>query len=102
MSCLSTIREATTEDLPEICELVGHDDIELANPGHHHVLVLDTETDGICAVALVTIDGDRGHLTELAIADHCIGQGIEDRLIGVVEALCTAFGASTLDVPHAA
>jgi N-acetylglutamate synthase-like GNAT family acetyltransferase len=102
MSCLSNIREATPEDLPQIRVLLGCSTVDLTDPGHHHALVLDDDSGHICAIALVTIADNRGHLERLAIADQCAGEGIEDRMIAVVEALCTAFGASTIDVPYAA
>jgi N-acetylglutamate synthase-like GNAT family acetyltransferase len=63
-----------------------------------HLLVLDAPEGGIAACALLVIDGKRGHLVRLAVAEPFAGSGVEDRMIGVAEAMCTAFGASTLDV----
>lgn len=68
-------------------------------PGRRHLLVLDAPDGGLAAAALVDIDGDRGHLGMLAVAKKFEGCGLEDRMIGVAEALCSAFGARTLDVP---
>lgn len=104
-----TIREATEEDLGAIERLVrtqpdgaDHCCEQLAQPRHagrRHLLVLDAPDGGVAASALVQIEGHRGHLVMLAVAKRFEGRGLEDRLIGVAEALCTAFGADTLDVP---
>ncbi len=69
--------------------------------GRRHLLILDAPDGGLAAAALVDIDvdGHRGHLVMLAVAQGFEGHGLEDRLIGVSEALCKAFGADTLDVP---
>lgn len=75
---------------------------EIALPrasGRRHLLVLDASEGGLAAAALVDIDGLRGHLVMLAVAQDFEGRGLEDRMIGVAEALCKAFGADTLDVP---
>jgi N-acetylglutamate synthase-like GNAT family acetyltransferase len=104
-----TIREATTDDLDAVERLLRAqpsgfalrpDDIALPRAsGRRHLLVLDAPGEGLAAAALVDIEGSRGHLVMLAVARGCEGHGVEDRLIGVAEALCKAFGADTLDVP---
>lgn len=103
------IREATTDDLDAVQQLLraqpsGYslrsEVIELPRAsGRRHLLVLDAPHGGLAAAALIDIDGVRGHLVMLAVAQGFEGNGLEDRLIGVAEALCKAFGADTLDVP---
>ncbi len=71
-------------------------------PGRRYVLVLDAPDGSIAAAAGLTIDHGRGHLGFLAISPRCEGERIEDRMIGVAEALGRAFGCETLDVKRAA
>jgi N-acetylglutamate synthase-like GNAT family acetyltransferase len=104
-----TIREATEDDLAAIeqlvraqpgarCERAGP--IALGrSPGRRHLLVLDAPRGGLAAAALLEIDGARGHLAMLAVAQQFEDCGLEDRLIGVAEALCRAFGVHAIDVP---
>lgn len=104
-----TIREATDEDLDAVDRLLRtqpagparrYEQIALPRvPGQRHLLVLDAPDGELAAAALVNIEGHRGHLVMLAVARPFEGCGLEDRLIGVAEALCSAFGADTLDVP---
>ena len=106
----STIREATPEDLDAIQRLLGTqpagsrrpEQVALDQaPGRRHFLVLDPPDGGpgLAAAAVLQIEGHRGHLVMLAVAKQFEGCGLEDRMIGVAEALCSAFGADTLDVP---
>lgn len=97
-----TIRLATPEDLPRIQELVTGDVDLRTIPAHRYLLVLDDEHGELAATASVTLEDGRGHLGFLAIAPGSEGEHLEDRMIGVAEALCTAFGCHTLDVEHAA
>lgn len=98
----NTIRLATPEDLPRIRDLVaGVHDLRVI-PGHRYLLVLDGEDGSLAAAASVTLDDGRGHLGFLAIAPGAEGERLEDRMIGVAEALCSAFGCDTLDVRRAA
>jgi N-acetylglutamate synthase-like GNAT family acetyltransferase len=105
MSGNPTVREATTEDLPAIAELLGtrapgSGPLTVGRePGRRHLLVLDAPDGGLAAAALVTIEGQRGHLAMLAVARRFDGAGLHERMIGVAEALCRAFGADALDVP---
>jgi ribosomal protein S18 acetylase RimI-like enzyme len=104
-----TIREATAADLDAVEQLLRAQPSgfasrpeEVALPraaGRRHLLILDAPDGGLAAAALVDIDGHRGHLVMLAVAQGSEGHGLEDRMIGVAEALCKAFGADTLDVP---
>lgn len=106
-----TIREATADDLDAVEQLLRTQPSgftarseEVALPrasGRRHLLILDAPDGGLAAAALVDIDVDfhRGHLVMLAVAQGFEGHGLEDRMIGVSEALCKAFGADTLDVP---
>ncbi len=98
----STIRLATSEDLPKIRTLVSGDHDLRVIPGHRYLLVLDSEGGTLAAAASVTIDDERGHLGFVAIAPGFEGEHLEDRMIGVAEALCSAFGCDTLDVRRAA
>jgi N-acetylglutamate synthase-like GNAT family acetyltransferase len=104
------IREATNEDLEPIERLLraqGPSGVprrpeQLALPrvpGQRHLLVIDAPDGGLAGAALLCIEGHRGHLVMLAVARRFEGRGLEDRLIAVSEALCSAFGADTLDVP---
>ena len=106
-----TIRLATDADLPALRKLapaakeLGP---RLATiPGRRYTLVLDAP-DGdegpghdIAAAAVLELDARRGHLVLLAIAERFHGDGLENRLIGVAEAMCSAFHCDTLDVPAA-
>ena len=102
----STIRTATRDDLPAIERLLAAQPTarrqtaqSLASPQPgHHLLVLDGPNGGLAACALLALEGDRGHLMLLAIARPFEGTGLEDRMIGVIEAMCAAFGAHTLEV----
>jgi len=67
--------------------------------GRRHLLVLDTPEGGLAGAAVLVIEGDRGHLSLLTIAPELVGHGLEDRFIGVIEAMCKAFGAKGLDIP---
>lgn len=71
-------------------------------PAHRYLLVLDGEHGELAAAASVILDKGRGHLGFLAIAPGSEGEHLEDRMIGVAEALCSAFGCDTLDVRRAA
>ncbi|HSN26162.1 MAG TPA: hypothetical protein VLT45_07745 [Kofleriaceae bacterium] len=71
-------------------------------PAHRYLLVLDNEDGSLAAAASVTLQDGRGHLGFLAIAPGSEGEHLEDRMIGVAEALCSAFGCDTLDVRRAA
>lgn len=96
----STIRLASAADGPRIRRLVPTEDLSTV-PGHRFVLVLDAPNGQLAAAAVVTLEHSRGHLGLLAIAPECEGEHIEDRMIGVAEALCSAYGCDTLDVPRA-
>jgi len=90
------------EDLPRIRQLVGGNLDLRVIPGRRYILVLDGEHGALAAAACVTLDDGRGHLGFLAIAPSYEGEHLEDRMIGVAEALCSAFGCETLDVRRAA
>ncbi len=67
--------------------------------GHRHVLVLDAPSGGLAGAAVFVLDDACAHLTLLAIDTPYQGSGLEDRFIGVIEAMCKAFGAKCLDIP---
>jgi hypothetical protein len=104
-----TIREATAEDEAAVEQLFRKQPTAFCGstdqlrhprvPGARHLLVLDAPRGGLAAAALVTIDGRRGHLALLAVDHEFEGAHLEDRMIGVAEALCRAYDADTLDVP---
>jgi N-acetylglutamate synthase-like GNAT family acetyltransferase len=98
------LRSATNDDLPAIEELLadhpGHGKVQRPDAPDHHVVVLDAPDGGLAACAELVIEGRVGRLTMLAVADRFQGQGVEDRVIGVLEAMCTAFGARRLEVLH--
>lgn len=68
-------------------------------PGRQHLLVLDAPNGGLAGAAVFTLDGERGHLALLSISRDLEGNGLEDRFIAVIEAMCKAFGAKCLDIP---
>ena len=99
-----TIRSAADDDLPRAIVLLRDHgltvprDLDPHHPGRH-VLVLDSAGE-LLAVAVLQIAAGHGHLVALATA-HA-DRALEDRMIGVAEALCDAFGAD-LDIgAHAA
>ena len=97
-----TIRTGSVNDVPALETLLGRrvDASQLRTVrGQRHLLVLDAPDGGLAAAAMLVLEGTRGHLALLAIAPRFEGQGLEDRMIAVVEAVATAFGAETLDVP---
>ena len=96
----STIRVATPNDALRIRALVPGDQTLSTIPGHRYVLVLDAADGRLAATEAFTIEGERGHLCFLAIAPEFEGERLEDRMIAVAEALCSAFGCETLDVPR--
>jgi ribosomal protein S18 acetylase RimI-like enzyme len=96
---MHTVRLATPEDYPRIRALAGDQEVSRAT-GHRFVLVLDDGAGGLAAAAAVTLDKGRGHLGFLAIAPGFEGERLEDRMIGIAEAMCEAFGCATLDVPR--
>lgn len=71
----------------------------VAIPGRRHVLVLDAPSGGLAGAAVFVLDGACAHLTLLSIGTEYQGHGLEDRFIGVIEAMCKAFGAKCLDIP---
>lgn len=72
----------------------------LVRAPNRHLLVLDTpDRTGLAAAALLVIAGERAHLAMLVIAGAFQGRGLDERIIGVAEAMARAYGAGTLDVP---
>ena len=94
-----TIRSAANDDLPRAIELLREHGIHVPrdldqHPPGRHVLVLDDGGE-LLAVAVLQIAAGHGHLVALAMS-HA-ERALEDRMIGVAEALCDAFGAD-LDI----
>lgn len=104
MTVNSTIRSGSQEDYPALEQLLAESGGKLepamfASDGRErHLVVLDAPDHGLAAAAVLVIEGRRGHLALLAIAKRFEGQGLEDRVISVLEAMSSAFGAETLDV----
>jgi N-acetylglutamate synthase-like GNAT family acetyltransferase len=97
-----TIRQATSADLEAVKRLAGplYEQVSTRPaPGRRYLLVLDAPSGGLAGAVLLHIERNRGHIAMLAIAPRFEGTGLEDRMLGVVEALCRAFGADTVDVP---
>ena len=92
----ATIREATPDDLAAVRVLLDDDAERTLEtiPGQRHLLVLDAPDGGLAAAALVHIERSCGHVALLAVAPRFAGQGIEERMIGVAEALCEAYAAT--------
>jgi hypothetical protein len=104
VQCCPSIRLATEKDRSAIDALLygSHRAVELTTvPGSRYALVLEDVCGRVAAAAVVIIDRarERGHLAMLVVAKELDGAGIENRVVGVAEALCCAFGCKTLDVP---
>jgi N-acetylglutamate synthase-like GNAT family acetyltransferase len=105
MSSIPTIRTANAEDIPAVRRLLREqgqsfdDETWRTIPGSRYLLVLDGPEGDLAATAQLALEDGRGHLAMLTVARRFEGTGLEDRIIGVVEAMCHAFGADTLDVP---
>jgi hypothetical protein len=106
----STVRHATTDDVPAILDLIESPidrglvqrTFETAPPGSH-LLVLDDGNGRVVAAALLSIAGDRGQLRMLVVSpDSDDARQLEERMLGVMEAMCEAFGARRLEVARAA
>lgn len=104
-----TIRNATQDDLPQIHALMKrsttqHSDelsIDLPDDPGKHLLVLDDGRGELAAAAMLSITGDRGHLCMLVVADQASeSRVLQERMLGVVEAMCDAYGVTTIDVPQ--
>lgn len=70
-----------------------------------HLLVLNGADGELIAAAMFSIVNGHGHLHMLVVAPEADeAHALEQRMIGVIEAMCDAYGATTLDVPahHAA
>jgi N-acetylglutamate synthase-like GNAT family acetyltransferase len=102
---MPTIRTANAEDLPAVKRLLNEQGESFDEtswrtiPGSHYLLVLDGPDGGLAAAAQLALEEGRGHLSMLSVARRFEGTGLEDRIISVIEAMCHAFGADTLDVP---
>lgn len=70
--------------------------------GRRYALVLDDDDGGIAAAAVVTMAAHDARLELLAVEPGYRERGVEERMLGVAEALCDAFGCDRLVVPHAA
>lgn len=105
MSSIPTIRTAAAEDIPAVKRLLREqgesfdDKTWRTIPGTRYLLVLDSPQGGLAAAAQVALEDSRGHLAMLCVARSFQGSGVEERFISVIEAMCHAFGADTLDVP---
>jgi N-acetylglutamate synthase-like GNAT family acetyltransferase len=105
MRSIPTIRTANAEDIPAVKRLLeaqgeSFDDRSWRTiPGSRYLLVLDGPDGQLAATAQLALEDGRGHLAMLTVAPKFQGNGIEDRIIAVIEAMCLAFGADTLDVP---
>lgn len=98
-AAICTIRTATREDLPRARDLLRRHGIVIpreldAQCAGRHVLVLD-EAGTLEAVAVLQIAAGHGHLIALAV-EHA-NRALEERMVGVAEAMCAAFDAD-LDV----
>jgi N-acetylglutamate synthase-like GNAT family acetyltransferase len=102
---IPTIRTASASDVPAVKRLLeergeSFDDRTWRTiPGSRYLLVLDGPEGDLAATAQLALEDGRGHLAMLSVAPEFEGTGLEDRIIAVIEAMCHAFGADTLDVP---
>jgi hypothetical protein len=67
--------------------------------GQRHVLVLDSPTGDLAAVAVVAIDPPIAHLEVLAMEPCYSSRELETRMYAVAEALAEAFECRSLDIP---
>lgn len=96
------IRLAAPQDTPDVARLLHVDDIgglPLAALGKHYVLVIDAPEGGLAAAAVVRLEAPRADIRVLAVGKAYEGQGLEDRIIGLVEEMSEAFGCTRVDVP---
>jgi len=101
-----SIRKATPGDLPEIERLLEEaasrgqpQELPVRQVGRHHLLVVDApDGQGLAAAALLVIQRARGTLAMIVVDKRYEPSGLSDRLVGVAEALCRAFGAKALDI----
>ena len=102
------VRHGTADDLPAVAHLLDrdrdHDRGSSIDPhtlaglvDHGHLLVLEHGCD-LGAAAHVVIDHAHGALDLLVVDPALHGLGIEDRMTGVAEALCEAYGCASMDV----
>ncbi|HSN26628.1 MAG TPA: hypothetical protein VLT45_10085 [Kofleriaceae bacterium] len=102
MSLDFPIRLASPEDAPDVARLLHVDDVgglPLAVLGKHYLLVIDAPDGGLAAAAVVRLDAPRADIRVLAVAKAYEGQGLEDRIVGLVEEMSEAFGCTRVNVP---
>ena len=102
MSLDFPIRLASPEDAQEVARLLHVDDIgglPLAVLGKHYLLVVDAPEGGLAAAAVIRLDAPRADIRVLAVAKAHEGQGLEDRIIGLVGEMSEAFGCTRVNVP---
>jgi N-acetylglutamate synthase-like GNAT family acetyltransferase len=113
MSSTGTVRYADAKDLPAIRALMMRnpkqrhiDERLLSRIGRgRHLLVLDDENGAVVAAAMFSIVNRHGRLHLLVVAPEADeAHALEQRMLGVIEAMCDAYGAKTLEVAadHAA
>ena len=96
------IRLATPQDTSDVARLLHVDDVgglPLAVLGKHYLLVIDAPDGGLAAAAVVRLEAPRADIRVLAVAKAYEGQGLEDRIIGLVEEMSEAFGCTRVNVP---
>lgn len=105
MPAQPTVRYARDEDVPLIRALMQRSQCYVDQSPRpptsraSHLLVLDDGSGQIIAAASFTITR-HGHLDMLVVdPDRDEAHALEQRMLAVVEAMCDAHGATTLDVP---
>lgn len=102
MSLDFPIRLATPQDAPDVARLLHVDDVgalPLAVLGKHYLLVIDAPDGGLAAAAVVRLEAPRADIRVLAVAKAYAGNGLEERIIGLVDEMSEAFGCTRVNVP---
>ena len=102
MSLDFPIRLATPQDAPEVARLLHVDDVvglPLAVLGKHYLLVIDAPDGGLAAAAVVRLEAPRADIRVLAVAKAYADNGLEDRIVGLVEEMSEAFGCTYVNGP---
>ncbi|MDX2088695.1 MAG: hypothetical protein SFX73_12640 [Kofleriaceae bacterium] len=104
MTIAWTIRGASSEDFAEIrrlfleCRLDVPSELPMEPADHVHLIVLDAPEGGLAGAALLILEPHKGQVALLAVDLRYQGLGIEERLIGVSEALSEALGVHNFEV----
>ena len=98
-----SVRNARPGDAAAVTRLAGTvavDPSDLATVRHGHVFVFELDGRVLAATQLLIEPGCRAHV-RLLVVDETIGalaRTVEDRMLGVANALCEAYGCREVDI----